>query len=71
MKTFVTFVNGFQEVENMPEAIKLAKKKEKEMYEGFVIFIVEIDETKIPEDVEVEDCIYSAEDESITRTSNW
>ena len=65
MRTFVTFVNGYQEVKNMNEAIEVAKSND------MTNFIVEIDETKLPEDVRVEDCIEAAEDEAITRTTTW
>ena len=64
MRTFVTFVNGHQEVGSMTEAIEVAKENQTN-------YIVEIDETKLPDNVTVEDCIYSAEDEAITRTYNW
>lgn len=65
MKTYVTFVNGYQEVENMNEAIEIARNND------MTNFIVEIDETKLPKDVRAEDAIYAAEDEAITRTTSW
>lgn len=65
MKTYVTFTNGHMQVENMQEAIEVANEREN------VNFIVQIDETKLPEDVRVEDCIVAEECEFINRTYNW
>lgn len=64
MKTFVIFTSGHQEVENMAEAIEVAKENQAN-------YIIEIDEEKLPYNVSVEDCIYSEENEAITRTYNW
>lgn len=61
MRTFVTFVNGYQEVENMQEALSVAAKN------PLTIDIVEIDESRLPDDVQVECCINCHEDEAIKR----
>lgn len=64
MKTFVTFTSGHQEVENMGQAIEVAKKNDAN-------YIVEIDDEKLPDNVSIEDCIYSKENEAITKTYSW
>ena len=63
MRTFVNFVNGYQEVENMEEALTVASQN------PLTLYIVEIDETKLPEDVQVEHCLNCAEDECIKITN--
>ena len=63
MRTFITFVNGYQEVKTMSEARLVANEN------PLTIDIVEIDEDNLPEDVTVEDCINAAEDECIIRTT--
>jgi len=65
MKTFVTFVHGYQEVKNLSEAIETAKNNDT------TNFIVEIDDTKLPEHINAEDCIYATEDAAIKRTTIW
>jgi hypothetical protein len=63
MKTFVTFVNGYQEVANMAEAIVVAKENDN------TNFIVEVDESKLPEGLKAEECLYAEEDGAIKRTT--
>jgi hypothetical protein len=65
MRFFVTFVNGWAEEKNMEEAIQAAKSND------MALEIVVIDETKLPDDVRAEECVYCAEDDAITRICSW
>lgn len=55
MKTYIVYPDGHMQVDNLQEAREISKSDNK------VLYIVEIDETKLPEDVKADECIYSEE----------
>lgn len=61
MKTFLTFTSGYQEFDTIKKARSAGVLRPDS------IDIVQIDESKLPRSVEVEDCIFACEDRAITR----